>query len=187
MKKHATCLWIMVLVAIAMLASAGATPLNQETDHSAILRTFEKEHPSLAEGVPVGQIPTEMREKIRQFEEKYPRLSKAFRSEKLSRQLFRETAIGLRDGNAGTVNLVSRYERHSLTIKQFKKLANRLITPQGEIRIQCANCSTMADIYYAGCMIGSSDAWYCLLRTEQYECACQNALCGGGRDCGFLL
>jgi hypothetical protein len=177
----------MALIAMAMLASAGAAPLNQEPDHSAILRTFEKEHPSLAEGVPVGQIPPEMREKIRQFEEKYPRLSKAFRSEKFSRQLFRETLLGLRDGNAGTVNLVSRYERHSLTIRQFKELARRLITPPGEIRIQCANCSSMADIYYAGCMIGSSDAWHCFLRTEQYMCTCQNALCGGGAECGFLL
>ena len=185
MRKHITILWIMVLVAIAMLASAGAAPLNQETDHAAILKKLEKEHPNLAEGVPVGQIPSEMREKIRQFEEKYPRLSEAFRSENLSWQLFRETLIGLRGGNADTVNLVSRYESHDLTLNQFKKLARKLIT-SSEIKVQCSNCSSMADIYHAGCMTGG-DPWYCFLRTEQYMCVCQNALCGGSADCGFLL
>ena len=186
MKKHIASLWVMALVAIAMLASAGAAPLNQETSQADILKTFEKEHPSLAEGVPVGQIPPEMRERIRQFEEKYPRLSEAFRSEKLSRQLFRETLLGLRDGNVGTVNLVSRYENHDLTLDQFKKLTRKLITP-GEIKLQCSNCSAMADAYWSGCMIGGGDSWYCFLRTEQYMCTCQNAVCGGSADCGLVL
>jgi len=193
--KRAICFVVLALLVFAT-PFIGASQERANSDQDRLIQDeFAARHSDLLGAVRSGEISLPRYKKIRQFTVDHPELSRAFERDRFSYTEFRNILIAIRDNEKEVLGWLEQLEQNTLKDEELaKRMDERQPGSRGEVRPQdadpgCGRCSTLADGYYHGCLYELGDVWYCFIRTEQYQCVCENdcRVYRDRQDCGILV